>query len=96
MFGRRLFSQNILKSIATPALSLNKAVIVSRGLVTVTSTLIKKLDIKATTLAKQPNFMLNQLCFSSTKKKRRLKMNKHKLKKRRKVLRYNTKACREI
>jgi hypothetical protein len=34
--------------------------------------------------------------FSSTMKKRRMKMNKHKLKKRRKLLRMNTKASREI
>jgi hypothetical protein len=37
----------------------------------------------------------NSIFLSSTMKKRRTKMNKHKLKKRRKLLKMNTKASRE-
>jgi Mitochondrial domain of unknown function (DUF1713) len=39
--------------------------------------------------------MVGSIWLSSTVKKRRMKMNKHKLKKRRKALRMNTKASRE-
>ena len=46
-------------------------------------------------IAQTPSsFSLFQRVFSSTMKKRRMKMNKHKLKKRRKALRMNTKASR--
>jgi Mitochondrial domain of unknown function (DUF1713) len=39
--------------------------------------------------------LVDSIWLSSTMKKRRMKMNKHKLKKRRKALRMNTKASRE-
>ncbi len=48
------------------------------------------------TMNKNKNDVLqNSIFLSSTMKKRRTKMNKHKLKKRRKLLKMNTKASRE-
>lgn len=65
--------------------------IMKRNMITVSSTIAHKKIVSPT--SSSPIACVKRL--SSTMKKRRMKMNKHKLKKRRKALRMNTKASRE-
>ena len=57
--------------------------------------MLQAVSQKLDTLIFEDENTRNSIWLSSTVKKRRMKMNKHKLKKRRKALKMNTKASRE-